>query len=1529
MAANSNDADGSLILSTELDNSGFEKGSAKLMASIERLSSQIDKLGAAMEKAFADPDALLRAVGSAAQEAAAVSEARARQALQSAESMQHAQSQVINANAQAEEEVTESQHKIISANAQAEDEILQSQTHIIAANEEAAAQIGKTQDQTVGSYTETAESMGLLNDGMSDSYTEMERTQAGMGRMVREQDKASASYEQASKAVKEYDKELAQIQKEIDQTEGSLSGYYREVEEIRATTNEVLRAMNPLQYPTRGQMDRAIADEREKEAAQIEALRTKYGVLIDKLEELKAEYERVAAARGKAVRTQEEAQAEESMWRPDTFVDIEELANSLRDRLAEIAEEAGDEFSEEMEEELEDIRVKAETLRQALEELGQVETTSDEYSELQYKLIGLNAELETLREEEERLENSDVDDDVWDEFLERELEVVDAIEAIEERMQELNESGASRVPGAETADYAQAAEALEQLEEAYTEMTEEPAEKTSRLAGVLALLTQGLMSASEAALSLSKRLARLALNAVSAGIRRAGSNLRAFQKKMDNTSLKTNALVKSLTSLKRLLITRVKRMFISSLFNQVKEGLKRLAKFDSEFNGHMNAIKNHATQLNGNVAVALGNLIAAVEPILTKLITALSTAVGYLNQFVALLQGKTTYTAAKVGTDDYAEAAEDAAKAQKEWNNELYSFDELNRQSKNDSDSSDTSGIQYETRDIDLPESVRDWVERLKAAWEAGDWYGVGLVIADGLNSAMKFVDNWINEKFRPWGVTWAGRIAKILNGIVDGLNWELVGKTLADGFNAILDIANTFLKEFNFLNLGVGFGRAVNSLVDSVDWHLLSETLANGFMGLINTAYGFLKTFDGLKLGGNIGQSIKDWFDQVDWGIVGQTFAMKWNALLSILAGIVTTPGFWESIGKSIGQFVKSWFTAIDLDTIATVIIGFFNGLTAMIRSFLDGNPFEGVAEKIYTAINRVVHEVDWAALGKAVSDLFMAVLKLIREVVDNVDWKGIGKAIGEFLGNIDWVGLFKQVAAIVWEAFTGVLSGLLSTDGGRIFLALVAGIQGLKLAFTATQAGMKAVVMRWVLTGINPLEGMPGMVGDIGTSVSGALTAMTDFFIDGLTNFEVAGHTLLTGTAATFATAALAVTDALLIAYDVDALTTAADTYHEAQEAYNHETEVALETFRRLYVEKGEEVAAEWAKTVYQIDTTGMSLDEAQKALVKQIDHYWDDTPKNMWDGFKQGWNAYFGADGKGLLSLLSDAFTRAINGLKSLLGIHSPSTVFSDIGKNVVSGFKDGFTSSWNTLVGTMSGFANSLISQIKSAFGIYSFSTVFSDIGRNLVTGLQNGFAGAWNGLVNTAVTYANNLISHIKAAFGVASPSTVFAGIGQYLDEGLEQGMLAGQKGLLRTATQIAGALTDTMDPGMGMDAGIAMTGMQAVVDGLSDIAVTFKAIADTLAAVGFLMPQIADGSVVPYKTRVDGGAAPIGGEEDAWAGLAAILSELQRIREQIQAGGGVQPLTIPITIDGREVFEAVVAENNRAIQRTGASPIRV
>ena len=175
----------------------------------------------------------------------------------------------------------------------------------------------------------------------------------------------------------------------------------------------------------------------------------------------------------------------------------------------------------------------------------------------------------------------------------------------------------------------------------------------------------------------------------------------------------------------------------------------------------------------------------------------------------------------------------------------------------------------------------------------------------------------------------------------------------------------------------------------------------------------------------------------------------------------------------------------------------------------------------------------------------------------------------------------------------------------------------------------------------------------------------------------------------AKTVAIGALSVFDAAMIAYDVVKLHEAAKVYREAQETHNRETETALEQYRKLYETKGKEVADEWAKMVYNVDTSGDDLIAAQERIAEKIETYWDDVPQNMWQGFKAGWNEYFGENGKGLIQLFKDAFQGVVDAVKSLLGIQSPSTVFYDIGDDICQGLWNGFKSTWNSFSEWLSG------------------------------------------------------------------------------------------------------------------------------------------------------------------------------------------------------------------------------------------------
>jgi len=792
-----------------------------------------------------------------------------------------------------------------------------------------------------------------------------------------------------------------------------------------------------------------------------------------------------------------------------------------------------------------------------------------------------------------------------------------------------------------------------------------------------------LSNAASKAFDLAKNLAKISYNAIAKGIGKVTSKLKQFSAQAKKSSIDAKTLVKSLSSIKRLLITRIKRTFISGLFKDVTEGIQRLAKFSDEFDKTMSRIKNSSTRLKGDIAVTIGSILQALEPIILKVINLLDRAITALNQFFALLGGKSTYTRAKQGTDDYAKSTEKAAGAQKKLNAELYSFDELTRQSDNSSSGggSEETGIEYETVPIDLPQGIQDWIKKLKAAWENGDWYGVGAVIAEGLNKALEVADNWINNKFRPWAVKWASRIGQIINGFVDNFNWELLGKTIADGINAVFDALETFLDTVNWLNLGKGIGRAIKSWFDNIDWPMIGRVFAKKWNALINVIKGIVTT-PGIwtSIGKSIGEFIKAWFETIDfdaiadvvigilkgipeainaflredpfkgvperifnainrvihevdweelagtlidlflycveqlrqvvagidwpavfenlrnmavtlaekliewfggidWGYVAEIFAIGFNQLIGAIGDIVSQPGLWEGIGAKIGEAVKSWFMTIDLDAVAGIIIDLFNGLTAMIRAFLDGNPFEGVAGKISSAINRVLHEVKWAELFNTLGELFMKLLGVFLDVVKKIDWHAVGAAIGNFLGSINWWEVLTQVGNAIFTAFSGIISGLFSTSGGRVFMALFAAVKGLGAVFTMAKGVVALKVAQFLASSI-----LGPITTGLGATLPAAITA--------------AGPAILTALGG-IATAVLVAVAGYTASLGVQLI----QAQGELKEALQGETETAMQSMIKCYESGGQEMVTKWMEMAYGVKSTGEGMEADMRALAERI--------------------------------------------------------------------------------------------------------------------------------------------------------------------------------------------------------------------------------------------------------------------------------------------------------------------------------------
>lgn len=105
-----------------------------------------------------------------------------------------------------------------------------------------------------------------------------------------------------------------------------------------------------------------------------------------------------------------------------------------------------------------------------------------------------------------------------------------------------------------------------------------------------------------------------------------------------------------------------------------------------------------------------------------------------------------------------------------------------------------------------------------------------------------------------------------------------------------------------------------------------------------------------------------------------------------------------------------------------------------------------------------------------------------------------------------------------------------------------------------------------------------------------------------------------------------------------------------------------------------------------------------------------------------------------GAALLTTLVDGILRSIENLgeaalaciAKLTGVWDGSMdEWGHIGENIVTGLLNGITGMWDTLVSTVKGKVNGMVSTVKNVLGIHSPSKVFDEIGVNTCKGLAQG------------------------------------------------------------------------------------------------------------------------------------------------------------------------------------------------------------
>ncbi len=462
-------------------------------------------------------------------------------------------------------------------------------------------------------------------------------------------------------------------------------------------------------------------------------------------------------------------------------------------------------------------------------------------------------------------------------------------------------------------------------------------------------------------------------------------------------------------------------------FRALKTAITDACNGNDEFAKSLNEIK-------ANLQIAFTPIMQTIMPYINSLMSAIASATKTIAAFISELLGSTY----KKSLEAAKAAQKTAQQIEKTQKNYLASFDVMNvaQDTSESSNSADTSerSIDYSAingDDVQLP----DWAARMKDAIKAGDWGGVGSLLAEKVNGALNI--DWTSVGQKVNGVV--GGIADALNGFANTLDWDAVGDSIAGGLNTVFGGAYTFMSTFDWSGLGKKVTQALNKALKKTDFKLIGKTLASRLSAAIDFLYEFVTGFDWSQFGKSIGDSVNAWFDEIDWAKLGETVSGGIKGVLDTIINFIQTVD-WQGIGEKLWTFLKNIDWGGIVSRLFELIGSAITGAVSLLWGFIHDAVFsigDYFAENIqecggniagdFTAFLQTVFQT----LGTTITGLFDSFNMVFSDI-----WN---LAVFPILQNFLSVGLplVIQFATQMWSTF-----GVLFENVKEIFDTLWTGV-------------------------------------------------------------------------------------------------------------------------------------------------------------------------------------------------------------------------------------------------------------------------------------------------------------------------------------------------------------------------------------------------------------------------------------------------------------------------------------------------------
>lgn len=133
-------------------------------------------------------------------------------------------------------------------------------------------------------------------------------------------------------------------------------------------------------------------------------------------------------------------------------------------------------------------------------------------------------------------------------------------------------------------------------------------------------------------------------------------------------------------------------------------------------------------------------------------------------------------------------------------------------------------------------------------------------------------------------------------------------------------------------------------------------------------------------------------------------------------------------------------------------------------------------------------------------------------------------------------------------------------------------------------------------------------------------------------------------------------------------------------------------------------------------------------------------------LWTAFSEGAKAAVDAVGRFCTEWVPEKFNSMLGWFKEF-----PSK-FWEVGKGIVDGIKKGLSESWDVFKNWVMSLLDGLVDSVLGFFGIHSPSTVFAGIGKNLVAGMEQGWGREFGTLEMQVENDLEGLSETVQAKF---------------------------------------------------------------------------------------------------------------------------------------------------------------------------------